>query len=138
MARPLYNPVFAMLIGALSWGLPGLGHIVIKQYTRGIIIMLCVCGLFIAGLYIGSIGVIDPVGASLWYGGQTLTSPAVMLLADYTKPKNGIWPYQSYGRPFEIGQIYTSIAGALNLLCIINAMYVAYTGKQQSGGDENA
>jgi TM2 domain-containing membrane protein YozV len=138
MTRPLYNPGFTMLIGLLSWVLPGLGHIAIKQYTRGIIIMLCVCGLFILGLYIGSIGVIDPVGAPLWYAGQTLTSPAVMVIAEYTKPQNRIWPYPSYARPFDTGQIYTSIAGALNLLCIINAMYVAYTGKQQSGGDENA
>lgn len=137
MARPLYNPPYAMLIGALAWAVPGLGHLVIRQYIRGIIIMLCVSGLFIMGIYVGSIGVIDPVGASLWYCGQILTSPAVIAIADHTRPQNGIWPYPSYGRPFDVGQIYTSIAGALNLLCVINAMYVAYTGKQQSGGDEN-
>ncbi len=34
--------------------------------------------------------------------------------------------YQVYGKPNEIGQLYTSIAGLLNLLCIVNAIYLAY------------
>ena len=34
--------------------------------------------------------------------------------------------YPVYGRPAEIGQIYTSIAGLLNLLCIVNAVYMAH------------
>ena len=31
-----------------------------------------------------------------------------------------------YGRAGEVGQIYTSIAGLLNLLCIVNAVYTAH------------
>jgi len=138
MKLPSYSPLFAVFIGAISWVVPGLGQIVLGHRARGIVILVGICGLFMLGLWIGSIGVIDPVQAVLWYGGQMLASPVVAFIADYTRPVNGIWPYSSNGRPYEIGQIYTAIAGALNLLCIVNAMYIAYTGKQQPDGGENA
>ena len=34
--------------------------------------------------------------------------------------------YRVFGRPNEIRQMYTSIASLLNLLCIVNAVYLAY------------
>jgi hypothetical protein len=120
---------YAMLIGVIAWVLPGAGHIVLKEYRRGIIIFTGITILFAMGLYIGSVGVIT--SAELWYLAQMLVSPAVVLLGKLNMQVNGMVPYPSSGKPFEIGQIYTFTAGALNLLCIINAMYMAYTGKQQ-------
>ena len=38
--------------------------------------------------------------------------------------------YSVFGRANEMGQIYTSIAGLLNLLCIVNAVYLAHANKQ--------
>jgi hypothetical protein len=67
--------------------------------------------------------------------GQMLASPTVALLAKLNPTVGGLPAYPSYGKPFEIGQIYTTIAGLLNLLCIINAVYMAYSGKQQPGSD---
>ena len=51
-----------------------------------------------------------------------MNSPAVALLGHVTAGGG----YPVYGRAGEIGQIYTSISGMLNLLCIINAVYMAH------------
>ena len=43
--------------------------------------------------------------------------------------------YPVYGRPNEIGQIYTSITGLLNLLCIVNAVYWAHLRRTEHAGE---
>jgi hypothetical protein len=67
-------------------------------------------------------GVVDPVGSKLWYIPQVITSPAVFLIGSHTAAGG----YPVYGKPAEIGQIYTSIAGMLNLLCIVKEVYTAH------------
>jgi hypothetical protein len=126
--------LYPLVVGLAGWVLPGAGHFMLRQWSRGIIICLAIVLLFVAGLYIGSIGVIDPVNSMPWYVGQMLTSPIVAFLARMNPSvggAGGVTAYPSYGKPFEVGQIYTTIAGMLNVLCVINAMYVAYSGKQQ-------
>jgi hypothetical protein len=127
--------MYTMVVGLAGWFVPGAGHVIVGERTRGIIIFLTVVALFCGGLYIGSIGVIDPMGEKIAYTGQILTSPLVQLLARMNPLVGGLSAYPSYGKPFEIGQIYTAIAGLLNLLCVINAAYMAYSGKQQPGSD---
>ncbi|MHC4072867.1 MAG: DUF6677 family protein, partial [Planctomycetota bacterium] len=83
------------------------------------------------GLYIGSVGVVNPVGAKPWYVAQVMNTPAVAALGQITR--SGEYPV--HGRPNEIGQIYTSIAGLLNLLCIVNAVYLAHLRRIESVGD---
>jgi hypothetical protein len=127
--------LYVMIVGLVGWCVPGAGHIMLGERTRGTIIFFAIVALFVAGMYIGSIGVIDAANARPWYFGQMLTSPLVSMLARMNPTVGGLPAYPSYGRPFEIGQIYTTIAGLLNLLCIINAVYMAYSGKQQPGSD---
>lgn len=43
--------------------------------------------------------------------------------------------YPVYGKPNEVGQIYTSISGLLNLLCIVNAVYLAHQRRTETAGD---
>jgi hypothetical protein len=109
-----------LLVGLLSWFLPGAGHWVLRERKRAIIIFVTISTLFTLGLYIGSIGVIDPVREKLWYTAQMLNSPLVAVFGQMTITER----YESFGRPNEIGQIYTGIGGMLNLLCIINAIYL--------------
>jgi TM2 domain-containing membrane protein YozV len=127
--------LYGLLVGLAGWVVPGAGHIILGERSRGAIIFIAIVALFAGGLYIGSIGVIDSVNQRPWYVGQMLTSPLVSLIAKINPSVGGVTPYQSYGRPFEIGQIYTTIAGMLNVLCIINAVYMAYSGKLQPETD---
>jgi hypothetical protein len=125
------NLLYTMAVGLAAWVVPGAGHIIIGERARGFIIFAAITALFVGGLYIGSIGVIDPANQKPWYVGQMLTSPLVALIAKMNPSVGGVTPYPSYGKPFEIGQIYTTIAGMLNVLCVVNAMYMAYSGKLQ-------
>ena len=125
------NLLYAAIVGLAGWCVPGAGHFMVGERTRGTIIFLSVTLLFVMGLYIGSIGVIDSFNARPWYIGQIMTSPVVALFAKMNPSIGGVATYPSYGKPFEIGQIYTTIAGLLNVLCIVSAVYTAYTGKQQ-------
>jgi hypothetical protein len=129
------NLLYPMVVGLAAWLVPGAGHFILGERTRAIIIFVTIAILFTAGLYIGSIGVIDSANQRPWYIGQMLTSPVVSLIARQNPSTGGMPAYPSYGKPFEIGQIYTAIAGMLNVLCIVNAIYMAYTGKQQPETD---
>lgn len=123
--------LFLLIVGLLAWLIPGAGYFLLKEKARGIIIFTTIVLTFCAGLYVGSIGVIDPIEGKLAYAGQIMSSPMVAVLGHITA--GGGFPV--YGRPSEIGQIYTSIAGLLNLLCIVNAIYLAHLrGTQMTGG----
>lgn len=122
--------IFLFIVGLLAWCVPGAGHFILKDRRHAVIIFVTIAAAFCIGIYIGSIGVINPVGAKPWYVAQLMNSPIVLVLGHMVKTGN----YPVYGRPSEIGQIYTSIAGLLNLLCIVNAIYWAYLRKTESAG----
>ncbi|MBA7621498.1 hypothetical protein ES703_28862 [subsurface metagenome] len=122
--------LFLLVVGLLAWLVPGAGHFVLKEKKRAIIIFATIVLTFCVGIYAGSIGVIDPFRAWWWYVAQIMNSPMVAVLGHLTA--GGAYPV--YGRPNEIGQIYTSIAGLLNLLCIVNAVYLAHLRSTQTTG----
>ncbi len=123
--------MFLLIVGLMGWLVPGAGHLVIKEKKHAIIIFAAIVLTFATGLYIGSIGIINPVGAKPWYVAQLMNSPAVAALGQLTRTGD----YPVYGRPNEIGQIYTSIAGLLNLLCIVNAVYWAHLRRTGAVGE---
>lgn len=123
--------VFLPIVGLLAWLVPGAGHLMLGKTRHAIVIFVTVVLTLGAGLYIGSIGVINPVGAKPWYVAQVMNTPAVAALGQVTREGD----YPVYGRPNEIGQIYTSIAGLLNLLCIVNAVYLAHLRGIEDVGD---
>lgn len=123
-------PFFPLIVGLFSWLVPGGGYFLLSEKKRAIIICITIVLTFCLGLYIGSIGVVDPVKSKPWYVAQISTSPLVLILGHHTSA--GGFPV--YGRPNEIGQIYTSIAGLLNLLCITNCVYLAHLAKTKETG----
>lgn len=123
-----YSLVTLALAGSAAWVLPGGGYWVLGDKSRALVVCVTVALTFCLGLYIGSIGVIDSVHAKPWYAAQLMNGPAVILIAQHVARTNS---YPVFGRPAEIGQIYTSIAGLLNLLCIVNAVYMAHHRQTQ-------
>jgi hypothetical protein len=117
----LDNVIYLCLVGLAGWVVPGGGHLMVGRKDKAAVIFAGVVLAFAIGVYIGSVGVVNPVAEVLWYIPQMMVSPAVKLLGMITV-KNGI---ESFGKPNEIGQIYTSMAGMLNLLCVVNAVYLA-------------
>ena len=123
------NPVpFLLLVALAGWIVPGGGYFLLKEKARALIICITIVITFGLGLFIGSIGVIDYVSAGLWFMVQMMASPLVAIFG-YLTAGGG---YPVYGRPNEMGQLYTSTAGLLNLLCIVNAVYLAFVRKTET------
>ncbi len=129
---PIDHTLWLLLVAIAAWAVPGGGHFLIGQRKHAVVLFVTIALTFAAGLYIGSIGIIDPVGAKPWYLAQILTSPVVGLLGQIAQ--KGDFPV--YGRPADYAQIYTALAGLLNLLCILNAVYRAYSGIGETIGHE--
>ena len=122
-----------LTVGLSAWLVPGAGYLLLKEKKRAIIIFAAVTATFCTGLYLGSIGVIDLTEATPWYVymAQIMASPVVAALGNLTAGG----AYLVSGWPREIGQIYTAAAGLLNLLCIVNSVYLAHLhGAETAGG----
>ena len=124
------HTLFLVTVGLFAWLVPGAGHFLIDKKTHAVIIFVTIVLTFCIGIYVGSIGVINWDEAKPWYMAQIMNSPAVWAVGQLAAAGD----YPVYGRPNEIGQIYTSIAGLLNLLCIVNAVYWAHLSKTQTAG----
>jgi len=124
------NLALLLTVGLLGWLIPGAGHFFIKERSRALIIFTTIALTFIIGLYVGSVAVVNPATGKLAYVAQIMNSPAVVLIGRMTVDGH----YTVFGKPNEIGQIYTSIAGLLNLLCVVNAVYLAHVQRTQSAG----
>ena len=132
MSRPQAKEntlAYLFLTGLAGWIIPGGGYFFLRETSRALIIFITIAGTFCLGIYIGSIGVVDPISSKLWFVMQMITTPIVAVIGHMTA--GGAFPV--YGRPNEIGQIYTSTAGLLNLLCIVNSIYTAYLRKLEGG-----
>jgi len=129
---PAEQALWLLTIALAAWIIPGAGHYLLREKKRAVILFIVITTLFVTGLYVGSIGTVDWVTGRIWFYAQILYSPAVGMIANITK--HGSYPV--YGRPCDIGQIYTGIAGMLNLLCVLSAVYMAYCGRGEIIGQE--
>ena len=128
-----WNPSAAIA----AWVLPGLGHALLGEGKRGVIIGVTILALWLSGLMIGGIGVIDRQRHQWWFLGQMLVAPSLgvtyvrstfMVEApspqEYRAAGTSRIAYQpSFGHPNEQGVLYTALAGLLNLLAIIDVLY---------------
>jgi hypothetical protein len=134
----LDNPLLPLLAAICGWLLPGGGHMLIGEWKRGAVMSVCIIGLFVAGLYIGSVATVDPVFETLYYYAQVLASPLVFAV-DHMSRQMGAHTVAKrmlvFARPNEIGQIYTSVAGMLNLLCILSAIAMADAKGREKRGE---
>ena len=126
------NPIFNPHAAVAGWVVPGLGHFILGQRKRGIILAVAILSLWLLGLFIGGISVIDrndrTEGAntrSWWYYGQALIAPsiAVEMFRNNLKENDPEAYEPSFGRMAEQGTLYTALAGMLNLLAIIDVLY---------------
>ena len=107
---------------------------------RGLILLVTITGLFLSGLMIGGMGVLDFKLNRAWFFGQMFNGPAVVLAVVRSKtmmsqpnsqPGSNAYlgtpaypnAYEpSFGRPNEIGILYTALAGLLNLFIFYDVL----------------
>jgi len=137
------EPRFPVGPAVAAWVLPGLGHVLLGQRRRGFLLMGAILFLYIAGLLIGGIDVIDSREDRLWYYGQLVAGPPTLLIdrihqARKTEAidqwrnetfKQRYPPVENYryaisiGRVNELGTLYCTMAGLLNLLAILDVLF---------------
>ena len=141
------------LVGLAGWVVPGLGYVLIGERARGIIVGTTVVLTFVLGLLLGGVRVVDvpgytargerkqlntPTGPTWaltsrplaemlgkpWYIAQTLAGPMNMI-ATYGSiyVAHELQEPASTARIYDIGTLYTAVAGMLNLLAIIDAVH---------------
>ncbi len=71
--RHRQNYFAPFLAGILAWLIPGAGHVYIKRTLRGIIICICINGLFWTGVAFGGIFTVEPMQQRWWFTAQMCT-----------------------------------------------------------------
>ena len=101
-AKKENHTIFLLTVGLLAWLIPGAGHVLIKENRRALIISVTIILTFCTGLYIGSIGIINPAGAKPWYVAQILNSPIVAAVGYMAKTVLNSWGIHSTA---DLGEI---------------------------------
>lgn len=128
----------------MGWLVPGLGHMWIGHVQRGIYAMVGVLGLFLGGLLLGGVGVVDRKDNSLWFMAQAGAGP-VAFAADWVNTawvKSGyvgemleaptpmvprstgskVSSLRSVTSVHEIAILYCSMAGLMNVVVLLDAL----------------
>ena len=135
----MWNVVAAVL----AWVLPGAGHLLLRQAGRGVLLAMTIGTLWLSGLLIGGISVVDRGDHPAWFLGQMLIAPSFVAdayRARLVREHGGSFapdddpPFEpAYGRAHELGTLFTSLAGLLNLLAIIDILYRPSTSRLVPG-----
>ncbi len=121
------------LIGLIAWLLPGLGHILLGRWKRGLIIAVVVWTMFVIAILSG--------GA--YYPGFGFKDGALLYLLNiFSKIGNGLGAFISFllsSNPpidaaakatFEYGGRFLEISGLLNFIAIMDAIDIRVGRKQ--------
>ncbi len=170
-ATPPTSQRSPVLVAIAAWLVPGMGYWMIGQNKRALAVGVSIIAMFVAGLLIGGIRVIDVPGYNQY--GQPIrvagNGPSIMAVNPWQEIRNKPWsiaqilagPISVFGgagsviasQPAhgssyqamaelshtpvnEAGTLYTSVAGMLNLLAIIDAAYRAAQGESGDRHDQ--
>ena len=124
------NPI---VIGILSWLVPGGGHLLQKRFTRGVIIAAVIWSLFVIAML---------SGGAHYPGFDFKDGQLLYLLNTFARLGNGLgavisWVVALTPAPnvaalatFEYGGRFLEIAGLLNFLAVIDAVDIALGRKK--------
>ena len=113
-------PAAPLLIGLVAWLIPGGGHIISGHAKRGWIMFGAIMMTFGLGLMLGSIEQVDPKHNYIWFLPQILAGGPTLLTMALASPE--VLSTEMSGKGFDYGLLYTSVAGFLNLLCVMDAV----------------
>jgi hypothetical protein len=130
-SRPVLPPP-SPLVALAGWLVPGAGYWLLGQRGRAMIVFLSIVLIFAMGVLIGGIRVVDApteitfaaiVQNKPWFIAQVLSGPISIVSAVVADQVDTL--RVSHSRSWEIGTLYTAIAGMLNLLALLDATYRA-------------
>jgi hypothetical protein len=139
----LRDPLLAALLAAV---LPGLGHFYPRRYAKSILFFICILGTFLFGWDLGGGRVVYaswrpgdkrwPYLCQVWVGlpawpaliqtafeqpfGDFMRAPDLTRNHEFAPNEMDEW-HKTYHTKFELGTVFTMIAGLLNILAIFDA-----------------
>lgn len=145
-AAPATRTTLNFRAAVLGWILPGLGHASLGDRRRGLLVGGGVLGLFLGGLLIGGLDVVDRREDHLWFLAQAGAGP-VAWVADYANanlvasgrfgelleaphpdpmaPRGTVVEVsslKSLAHPNEMGTLFAAMAGLMNVVAVLDAM----------------
>ena len=134
---------FKPLAAVLGWIIPGLGHYVIGERARGVLVLAGVAFLWICGLLIGGIDTVDRKDDRLWFIAQAGSGPIAFAidgmnnallksgtmgeLVDAPNPRRDtstrkqVSTLKSVAHMNEYGTLFTAFAGLMNIVALLDA-----------------
>ena len=130
MSAPIskLNPFVGLLIAVAAWAVPGLGHLLLRRWSRGLVFFVTVGTLALTGVALrgrifspGTGDFFDLVGflADCGAGGFFLLTKWI--------ENGGADVSRAAG---DYGTRFFATAGVLNLLCVLDAYHLAVSGKE--------
>lgn len=141
--------------------LPGLGHVLGGERVRGACVGAGILGLFFGGMLIGGIDAVDSREDRIWFLGQALVGPVAFgvdylhqnhfkVIDPATRQLRSAYPTEgrdsktglaipggtppnvkSVGKMNELGTLFATVAGMLNVIAVIDA---GFPVRSRSGG----
>ncbi|HKW88619.1 MAG TPA: DUF6677 family protein [Candidatus Acidoferrales bacterium] len=118
----------AYLYSLAAWLVPGLGHLLLKRWSRAVLLFICVGTLAVVGYVVrgrayssrgedvfGILGFISEVGTGVFY-----------FLAQFFEP-HGSNTARLIG---DYGTRFLTLAGLLNYLCVLDVWEIAHRHKR--------
>jgi hypothetical protein len=106
----------------LAWAVPGAGHFAHGKWQKGLLYFVCIVGTFIAGWLISDRGDVYFQSGRLHVLLQMGAGAITFVLGVGRKAAD---PKLTVMRFFEIGTLYTMVAGLLNVLAVMDAVLTA-------------
>ena len=136
-----------------AWLVPGLGHVVIGEKVRGILIFAGILFMWFCGILIGGIDSVDRKEDPLWFIAQAGSGPIAFGIDGLNtgllksgqvgeliespplrrnEPPAKVSSYKGIAHVNEYGILFTGLAGLMNLVAIIDAA-TRRSGDRRSG-----
>lgn len=151
------NAIFQPVAAAMAAALPGLGYLWYADVKRAIYVGVGILGLFLTGLFVGGIDVIDRTEDKWWFLLQAGVGPTAFVVdhihqTQFKTPspggRRGMPPpsvatasggrhaNKSVGRVNEAGMLMAALAGMLNLIAVIDCAWHAPVTKRRRNAEE--
>jgi hypothetical protein len=123
------NPFLAVIAAAVGWGIPGLGHLILRRWVKALVYFLVVGALAIVGV---------AMRGNVFRSGGTDAFETLGFLADvgsgafyFLAPKlSSVGPDVAHAAG-DYGTRLIAAAGVLNMLCVLEAFDIGWHGRER-------
>jgi TM2 domain-containing membrane protein YozV len=118
----------------LGWLVPGLGHWILGCRARAVILFVTIGLTFWGGIALGGVkSTVDVQENQLWFIPQSFAGGHAIAAVAWSEALPSMGPNQKnppmdvlrryrYWPDVDLGQVYTGVAGLLNLLCVLDVL----------------